>query len=174
MNSEKLNPTRLSRMQLADVLTRSGITKLTPNAINGWLGAGCPRNSDRSYNVLHVCAWLAEKYGQTPYRPSAETDNEKRERIALMRARRLAADQRRRIEAGKLIDKGEVVREQIRRVHAVKSGLLSLEKALAHEIVGVPQAQAEAIIAERVQDLLNAYADGWNGEREVPKETKAS
>jgi hypothetical protein len=174
MNSEKLNPTRLTRMQLADVLTRSGITKLTPNAINGWLGAGCPRNSDRSYNVLHVCAWLAEKYGQTPYRPSATTDEAKKESIALQRERRLAVRQTRLMQKGLLVKKEEIEQEQQRRVHAVKSGLLSPEKSLAREIVGVPQAQAEAVIAERVQDLLNAYADGWNGQGEVPKETKAS
>jgi hypothetical protein len=170
-NPEKLNPLALSRLDLASVLSRTGMAKLTPAAIGHWLDAGCPRNADQSYNIVHVCAWLAGKYGQTPYRPSAETDEEKKESIGLKRERRLAVRQARLERKGQLIEKEEFERECHRRNHMMKSGLLTLSRVLAREIEGRSAPEIQKIIEDRVREILMAYAEGWDGQGdEIPKE----
>jgi hypothetical protein len=58
----KMNPLALKRLDLANLLSRTGQVSLTPQAINNWLQAGCPRNADGTFNVLAVCGWLASQY----------------------------------------------------------------------------------------------------------------
>ena len=167
-NPEKLNPLALSRMNLASVLSRTGITKLTPAAIGHWVNQGCPRNADKTFNIVHIAAWLHSKYAEIPYKASAATDEEKKERIALIRARRLATDQRRKIEAGKFINREEAHEQWMRQLYEVKSGLLTLSRVLTREVVGQPERIVKQRIEERVNDILWAYANGWDGEGEIP------
>ena len=64
---EKMDPAHLTRLQLATVLTGTGIVSLTPQALRNWVEAGCPRESDGSFNLLRVCAWLAGERAKTPH-----------------------------------------------------------------------------------------------------------
>src|SRR5208283_2654836 len=152
-NPEKLNPLALSRLDLASILSRTGMAKLTPAAIGHWLDAGCPRNSDKSYNIVHVCAWLAGKYGQTPYRPSAETDEMEKAKLADIRSRTKLRDQARLAAEKKLMDREEFEQDCHRRNHMMKSGLLTLSRVLVREIAGRTTPEIQKIIDERVREL---------------------
>ena len=167
-NPEKLNPLALSRLNLASVLSRTGMTKLTPAAIGHWVNQGCPRNADKTFNIVHIAAWLHSKYADIPYKASAATDEEKKERIALIRARRLATDQRRKIEAGKFVDREAIREEWLQRLHMIKSGLLALGRVLVSDLRGVPAEKVQAIVDARVRELLIAYAEGWDGQGAIP------
>ena len=172
--SEKLNPLALSGVQLANVISRSPVrdstgrkVTVTPSALTHWVAAGCPRNPDKTYNAIFVLAWLAGERALVPYKASAESNEEKKENVALKRERRLAVRQARLERQGQLIEREVIEEDQQRRIHAVKGGLLTLERSLAREIVGLPRPQAEAIIKGKVRDLLEGYASGWNGEGEI-------
>ena len=117
--SGRLNPLALRRLDLAGVLSRTGIVKLTPNAIGHWLAAGLPRNSDRTFNLIQVCAWLAAERAKRPQAPLNAEDAAVT--VQLKRERLLAIRQRRRIEAGRLVEKTEVQRDQLERIYLFKN-----------------------------------------------------
>ncbi|MGO8702190.1 MAG: hypothetical protein ACLQVA_00115 [Candidatus Brocadiia bacterium] len=158
--SGRLNPLALRRLDLAGVLSRTGIVKLTPNAIGHWLAAGLPRNSDRTFNLIQVCAWLAAERAKRPQAPLNAEDAAVT--VQLKRERLLAIRQRRRIEAGRLVEKTEVQRDQLERIYLFKNSLLAWERTLGRDLLGLPDARAiENKIQERTRDLLHALAEGW-------------
>jgi hypothetical protein len=172
--SDRLNPLALTGVDLASVLSRTPYTKVTPAAIVRWVQLGCPRNNDKTYNLINVAAWLHSKYAETPRKASAESDQEKKESIGLKRERRLAVRQERLERKGQLIEKEEFEQECHRRNHMMKSGLLTLSRVLVREIAGRTTPEIQKIIDERVRELLMAYAEGWDGQGdEIPKEPKS-
>lgn len=57
---ENPNPQALTIPQLAELLTKSGRTKIAPASIAADVAAGAPANADGTINLLHYAAWLAE------------------------------------------------------------------------------------------------------------------
>jgi len=173
---DQLNPLSLRGVDLANLIGRSPVTDekgrkvhVTPAAISNWVSRGnCPRNPDGTYNAIHVLAWLAAEHSRVPYRPNAESDDIEKEKLAVLRERKLTLRQNRLERKGQLVEKEVIEEDQQRRIHALKGGLLTLERSLAREIVGLPRPQAEAIIKAKVHDLLEGYALGWDGEGDVP------
>jgi hypothetical protein len=163
-----MNPLALSGVDLANILSRTPYTKVTPAAIVRWVSLGCPRNNDRTYSLVNVAAWLHSKYAERPRTASAESDEEKKESIGLKRERRLAVRQARLANAKKLVDREEVREEWMARLHALKSGLLTLSRVLVREVVGQPAPVVQKVVDDRVNDVLWAYAQGWDGEGDIP------
>ena len=166
--SGALNPLALSGVDLCTTLIRAGVENLTPSAIGKWVQAGCPRNPDKTFNTFRVLAWFVNERAKIPYKAHAESDQEKKESIGLKRERRLAVRQARLADAKKLVDREEVREEWMARLHALKSGLLTLSRVLVREVVGQPAPVVQKVVDDRVNDVLWAYAQGWDGEGDIP------
>jgi len=155
---EKMDPAHLTRLQLATVLTGTGIVSLTPQALRNWVEAGCPRESDGSFNLLRVCAWLAGERAKTPHLPRPETEDEKAARIALLRERRLGAKQKRRIEARKLeegfMPREEVIAEFGRMATEIRTAMLAVPARFA-QILNPAQV---AMLDAEMRSALDALA----------------
>jgi len=161
---EKMDPAHLTRLQLATVLTGTGIVSLTPQALRNWVEAGCPRESDGSFNLLRVCAWLAGERAKTPHLPRPETEDERAARIALLRERRLGAKQKRRIEARKL-EEGFMPREEVdaefgRMATEIRTAFLGLPARVAKALDGKSEAERVALLEAEVRAVLEALANG--------------
>jgi hypothetical protein len=165
---EKMDPAHLTRLQLATVLTGTGIVSLTPQALRNWVEAGCPRESDGSFNLLRVCAWLAGERAKTPHLPRPETEDERAARIALLRERRLGAKQKRRIEARKL-EEGFMPREEVdaefgRMATEIRTAFLGLPARVAKALDGKSEAERVALLEAEVRAVLEALANGKEDE----------
>jgi hypothetical protein len=171
-----LNPLALRGVDLASLIGRSPVTDekgqkvhVTPAAISNWVSRdGCPRNPDGTYNAIHVLAWLAGQRARVPYRPNAESDDIEKEKLAVLRERKLTLRQNRLADAKTLVDREEVREEWMRRLHSFKSGLLTLARVLAREVVGQPGPVVQKAVDDRVNDVLRAYSEGWDGDGEIP------
>ena len=170
--SDRLNPLALTGVDLASVLSRTPYTKVTPAAIVRWVQLGCPRNNDKTYNLINVAAWLHSKYAERPRAASAETDEMEKAKLAQVRARTKAIDQARLAAEKKLIDREEVHEEWMGLLHAFKSGLTTLARVLVKEVVGQPEPVVKQRVEERVNDVLRSFAEGWDGEGDIPGEEK--
>ena len=166
--SGALNPLSLSAVDLCGLLLKAGVKNLTPSAIGKWVHLGCPRSNGKSFNLLEVLAWFVNERAKIPYKAHAESDEEKKESIGLKRERRLAVRQARLADAKKLVDREEVREEWMARLHALKSGLLTLSRVLVREVVGQPAPVVQKVVDDRVNDVLWAYAQGWDGEGDIP------
>jgi len=62
-----------------------------------------------------------------------------------------------RHRVGELISKEEMKSRDVARIVAVKRGLLSLPKSVAHEIVGRDPREVEVILTRKVRDLLERF-----------------
>jgi len=159
---EKMDPAHLTRLQLATVLTGTGIVSLTPQALRNWVEAGCPRESDGSFNLLRVCAWLAGERAKTPHLPRPETEDEKAARIALLRERRLGAKQKRRIEARKLeegfMPREEVIAEFGRMATEIRTAMLALPTRVGKALEGKPESERIALLDAEIRAALDALA----------------
>ena len=167
-----LNAMALNSVDLCTTLAKAGVEHLTPSAIGKWVQAGCPRNPDKTFNTFRVLAWFVNERAKIPYKAHAESDEEKKESIGLKRERRLAVRQARLADAKKLVDREEVREEWMARLHALKSGLLTLSRVLVREVVGQPAPVVQKVVDFRVNDILLAYAEGWDGEGDIPGEEK--
>jgi hypothetical protein len=166
--SGALNPLSLSAVDLCGLLLKAGVKNLTPSAIGKWVHLGCPRSNGKSFNLLEVLAWFVNERAKIPHRPPAESDDVEKEKLAVLRERKLTLRQNRLASAQKLIDRDEVEEGRLRRIHALRSGLLMLSRSLAREIAGKTPAEVQKITDEQVNALLEAYAEGWRGQGEIP------
>ena len=141
--SGALNPLALSGVDLCTMLIRAGVENLTPSAIGKWVQLGCPRNPDKTYNAMRVLAWHVNERAKIPHRPPAESDDVEKEKLAVLRERKLTLRQNRLASAQKLIDRDEVEEGRLRRIHALRSGLLMLSRSLAREIAGKTPAEVQ-------------------------------
>jgi hypothetical protein len=81
----------------------------------------------------------------------------------MRRVVRLAAEK-------KLISREEVEEDHARKIHAVKGGLTTFERAVLRDIAGKSAAEQQAIIHGKLADILDAYRAGWEGTGdEIPK-----
>jgi hypothetical protein len=168
---EKMDPAHLTRLQLATVLTGTGIVTLTPQALRNWVESGCPRESDGSFNLLRVCAWLAKERAKTPHVPRPETEEEKAARIALLHERRLGAKQKRKIEARKL-EEGFMPREEVdaefgRMATEIRTAFLGLPARMAKVLDGKSEPERVALLDAEVRASLEALANGKEDEHAV-------
>jgi hypothetical protein len=131
----KMNPLALKRLDLANLLSRTRLVSMTPQAINNWLQSGCPRNSDGTFNIIAVCAWLAAERRKKelkandpmlsgPNSPALEAYRKiktKREQLAYDR------------ESRQLIPVEEVRREWVDMGHRMRSALDAVCRTLDPE-----------------------------------------
>ena len=54
-----LNPSTMSLVEAAAVLTQAGMWEVTPEDVAGDLADGAPTNPDGTINLIHYAAWLA-------------------------------------------------------------------------------------------------------------------
>ena len=62
----KIDPTRISPDELAQILTAAGSVPITTATIRAHIAAGAPTNDDATLNVIHYTAWLAARLGYGP------------------------------------------------------------------------------------------------------------
>lgn len=81
-----------------------------------------------------------------------------RAKIQVTLERAMWIRQRRLTEAKKLIDAGQVQRQWLEHIQAVKSQLMVLPRSIANELVGSKREEIEQILTQRIVELLNDFA----------------
>lgn len=168
--SGPLNVQRLTAVDLCALLLKSGVKHLTPSEIGKWVNIGCPRNRDKTYSLPAVTAWLINDRAERPHRPPAETDEMEKAKLARMHAQTRRTELATAREQKEVISREEVDEDQSRKIHAVRSGMLTLVRVIGREIEGKSTREITTIINQRIVDLLEAYSSGWDGATvEIPK-----
>jgi len=180
-----------STTELAALVQRS------PSTIRRWLKRDdWPFGPRPPWDADAVAAWAAEHLAPDPGAatkarraaeqaaqesdPQAQPDVSGSQPAAGLTMRevelRLKVERTRKIEVERLIKEGSVhdvaeCREQrLRKVHALKAGLLELGRSLAPDLVRLTdRAAIEAAIERRCRLLLRAFASGWDGQGEIPE-----
>lgn len=139
--------------------------------VQRWASKGMPVLSGGRYDLLQVEAWRRLKKGGRG--PAAASDPRSQGQPNLvaegdkdywdMRAKKAQAEQREmdlRQRRGELVERSELKQLSIARIIAVKQGLKSLARSLPALLPIPPEArrEAEAIITERVRELLAEFA----------------
>jgi phage terminase Nu1 subunit (DNA packaging protein) len=83
----------------------------------------------------------------------------RRERIGLVRAQRLAAEQANQRAAGELIARADAVADHVRIGSAVACFIRALERELPQLCLGLPLAQSAPLVKKRVRLLQSQLAD---------------
>ena len=66
MSDERsINPTALTPLDLARLLTRAGAPAVGEEQIRSDLAHGAPANPDGTINLIHYTAWLVREAGQS-------------------------------------------------------------------------------------------------------------
>lgn len=144
----KMDFNKLSQRQLASAVGK------TDRAIRDW---DCPRNSDRSYSLPAVIAWMVSEVearsGADPDVVSGGKwlDEYRRERYLLTKMEREQAE-------GALIPRDEVATLWAARVCEITSGLQGLADRLPPLLVGKDRGAMREIIHEEIWRLRDQYA----------------
>jgi len=151
--------------------------------VRRWVKEGMPIEPGGRYDLDKIDAWLLRKRGgrklapiasDDSQGPAAEEDQDKhywdKENKRLQAAER---ELKLQVRQGQLIEKAEMGREFVARIHAVKQGLLSLARSLPPDLIHCQNERQMADVIERaVKALLNSYArplpEHLEGEQEKP------
>jgi len=139
-----------------------------PNTVLKWAREGCPHSKTGThgayaFNKAEIEQWLQAKgRNGLPGRPvesgpsrgfaRARLQHEV-EKALLTRTKRLKAE-------GALHDVNECRQRRLKQIHAVKASLLSLPRSVSPDLVKKRKRQIEAILLERVKDIIRQFANG--------------
>lgn len=139
----------------------------TKRSIVNWGKKGMPALPSGYYDLEAIAQW-AFREGLIPEIPGASSSPDP-EAGGLGKAhyeielRRLQAELKRielDKEMGKLIPLEEVEAGRVARVMAIKRGLLAVPRAMAPQLVGLEAREIEALLQEKVRELIGRFAGG--------------
>jgi len=131
-------------------------------AINVWAREGMPGRTG-AYDLSAIARWRLSRQA-----PAASLTEERKAKLELIRERREKLRLERLITSGKLHDTEQCRQRRLRQIHALKAGLLELPRSLAPHLAHKPAPEIAAMLAARVDQLLSAYAAGWDGQGPPP------
>lgn len=82
-----------------------------------------------------------------------------RAKIQVTLERAMYIRQERLFKAGKLIDAGEVRRQWLAHIQAVKGQMIALPRSVSGELVGISQDRIEEVLTNRITEMLNDLAE---------------
>lgn len=143
----------------AIMATQKQIAKLfsvDTRTIRNWIDAGMPAGKRGKYDVAKIVAWKIMR--DQPASPDAwmEKINEGRARLVNFRADIVEANAR--TVKGQLIAREDVERGLVQVSIAIKMALLALPRSIAPRLVGLEPREIEAVLRERVEEIINLFA----------------
>ena len=131
-------------------------------AIDQWAKAGMPAEGRSAYDLSKIAKWRVGRMSDT--NPADEA--EKREKLALIKERRLTARQDRLAKGGKLLDAEEVHGRVMTMCTEVQSALLAIPMQVAPRLAGKGEAEIIQILDGDIRSALAAVADNWEQSHE--------
>lgn len=130
---------------------------ITGKTVQRWTDIGCPRNSDKTYDLKNVIGWKInsekEKYQSVDQDSKLHLANWRREKSLL------AALERRRVE-GDYILASDVDREAFRAGAMIREGLESIAERCAPLVAATSdQFECREILYKEISFILNHLAD---------------
>lgn len=141
---------------------------VTTRTVLNWEKQGMPRRADRTYDLVEIAKWReglithpqpAAPGGADPRQPIlTEQRGQRFQQERLLKAKAELTEMEVRQRRGELVEVREVSKMFVARILAVKQGLLGLGRLLPPLLVDRGEREMEAIINERVRDLLENYS----------------
>ncbi len=128
---------------------------VSTRTIANWAKDGMPVTKDGRYNIIEIQAWRFDKANKQ------RAGNKKSPEDWLLRYREFKAkleEIKLKTTIGELVSKREVEAGLIQISIAIKRALLALPRAVAPRLVGLEPREMEGIIRERVEEIINLFA----------------
>lgn len=152
----------MARVSLKEAADRFAVT---PRTIRRWLTLGAPQAPDGTVDCDELRAW---REGQVPVKVTDTDDasfTELETQLLEARVSKTQADAelarfRQREAEGELISASQVRENELRRVVAVRSGLLALVDTLPPRLDGLTADEMRPVIQDAVFKILEEYSRG--------------
>lgn len=130
-----------TQTQLADLF---GVSRTT---LHRWAEAGMPGSERGKYDARACIRWAVARH-------QSEGDALRAAQIRLAEERAASVQQRREIEAGRLVRADEAASELADIAREMMTGLLSLPAKLAAAVAGRPANEAQAVLDNEIRQAL--------------------
>lgn len=150
-------------LSLSEAAARFGVT---PRTVRRWVTLGAPQAADGRVDPDELRAW---REGHAPAaKPSEEDDatfSELETQLLEAKVSKTQADAelaqfKRKLAEGDLVLAAKVREDELRRIAAVRAGLLALVVGLPPRLDGLTADEMRGVIQDAVHRLLEEYARG--------------
>lgn len=128
---------------------------VTTKSITRWSQAGCPRNSDSTYNLPQVIAWLLERERAEDCRAKDESSESQKWLTEFRKERACLARLEREEIEGQIVRAEEVRKGAFNTARAVRDGLLNIPHRVAPILAGESDPnQVASILNREIREAL--------------------
>jgi phage terminase Nu1 subunit (DNA packaging protein) len=131
---------------------------VTTDAVDKWVAKGLPVEGRSRYDLSRIAQWYVSRKSQHDDADAAAVAKEK---LGLLRERRLATRQERLARSGELVE-AETAQARVMSMCAdIRSAILELPGQIAPQLVGKSEGEMTAVLDTAVRGALNGLADKW-------------
>lgn len=147
--------------------------KVSVRTVAYWARDGMPVTEDEQYDIREITAWRMMLQGRGGKKKNPDTgdpdtvdwETEYRKFKALL----IEIDYEKAL--GDVIPREDVEKGRVARILAVKRALIALPRALAPQLIGSDPREIEAIIMDRIREVISKFA-GEKFIKQAPKKLK--
>jgi len=144
------------KVSLSEIAELLGICK---SSVWNWVKRGMPKNSDGTYSVAAVRAWVAARDAEKN-EASKASDDETEWTVEYRKFKALMAKLDYEKRQGQLVEVAEVDAVNVRKVLALKQRLLMLPRTLGPRLVGLNAEAISLMIEEEIMSAIRDFAEG--------------
>lgn len=172
---KKASRARKPAARLVNQKTLCELLDTSRKIVGEWETAGMPFTGERTakrYDLARVMPWLKDRWlggGDDTGGGSGGDDlpSKRSAEIKVLIAREAAIQLKMKLASGQWVDRDEVRRMDIKKIHATRAGLEALHRHLAPAIVELGSSdldEVERLIADHTRNLLWEMAGGGGGQ----------
>ncbi|MFA5324335.1 MAG: hypothetical protein WC373_16790 [Smithella sp.] len=130
---------------------------VSDRTVRHWVKDGMPLANNGQYDLTEIQAWRFVK--KHPEKKDGKGSSEKWEaRFREMKAKLAELEYQKKL--GALIPREDVEKQSVQRIIAVKRAFLGLPRAMAPQLVGLEAREVEGVLAKRINEIINDFAQG--------------
>lgn len=124
----------------------------TLRTIGYWISEGMPVNADGTYHIATIVEWRVLR-DTNKILPGDDGHKRELDKIKAQRAQ-FELEQMK----GEHVSRKEVDEENTRKIHALKTSLLTIPKVLAPRLHGLTEKEIHHIMTETIKNVIRAYS----------------
>lgn len=153
---EKLEKGALPAGYVAGQDELSEIFGVNPRTIRRWAKQGMPKASEGCYSIAAIQEWRF----RNDKRKKTEKTKDGEWELRFRQYKALLAEIEWKEKTGQLIPIGDVERDSVQKIIAIKTKFLSLPRTIAPQLVGLEVQKIESILRIRIEEIINDFASG--------------